>query len=1093
MDERDQLCRAIEHLEEQRALLGDAVVDSALAPLRERLALLERRAHAEQRKQAVVLFADVSGFTAATADMDPEDVHDAINALWTRMDRIIVEHGGAVDKHIGDAVMAIFGLPEAHEDDAERAVRAALAMQTAQSAAQSSGPDFRLRIAVHSGLVLLGEVGTTGEYTALGDAVNVASRLQQAAPVGGVLISESVYRLVRGLFEVRPQPLLLPKGKAEPLQTYLVLREKDRAFYMPTRGLAGVCTRTVGRESELAALQEAYLEAQERREVRWITISGEAGVGKSRLVAEFEHWMELRPERIWHLRARAWPHTAHVPYHLLRELLSFRFLIRDGDPPAAAREKLTAGLAEALGPAGGEEAAAFIGQLIGFGMESSPWIAPIVEDSRQIRGRAGVLLRQYLAELCARGPVVLLLEDLHWSDKESLVLLGSLLSEAERGPLCAVGATRPEFWERDIAWAEKEQARQRRLDLAPLDEQHTIELARELLQKVPAPPEWLIDLLVERGGGNPYFTEELVHWLIEQEVLETGTDTWQVREEHATGLSVPRTVQAVLQARLERLIPAGRQALQQAAVIGRVFWRGAVDHIAGAAVPDGLWEELQRRDLIYRQPATQLPGQEEYHFKHALLRDVVYEYTLKKQRPAYHRRAAEWLAQASGERAGEWAAVIAGHYRQAGDRQLAAEWYGRAGKQAQEADAPAAAIGYYEQALDLLPETEETARQRLPLLRGLAAMLQRQARYRQALEVLANMQAAAAAAGDQEMQVWSQTSASGVHCRMGDLPAAMAAADQAEEIARTAGDRTVRAQALIAKAWVLYHYGEGSRVLDLTREALGVLGGEGGQMVIASAWSMAATGHWILGNYAEAAAAWEQALAICRTIGDRYRTSSMLNNLGANAYMRGDYGAAADIFREALEISRSIGSREAEALYRSNLGGALAGRGEHAQAAEILKSLLAEAGDGGYEAPNSYRFLAEACMGLGRVDEAEAAARQSLAISQRMAAQDLLGRAWRMMGQVARARGQALAVGQQTYTAADCFAESLHIFTARGAAGERARTLREWARLELAEGDATKGAAMWDEARDLFVRLGMELEVQRMDAEKSCRQERTRP
>ncbi len=1084
MDEQEQIRRAIEHLEEQRALLGDAVVDSALAPLRERLALLERQPRAEQRKQAVVLFADVSGFTAATEAMDPEDVHDAINALWTRLDRIIADYGGVVDKHIGDAVMALFGLPESHEDDAERAIRAALAMQAAQAATPRPEPDLRLRIAVHSGLVLLGGVGTTGEYTAIGDTVNVASRLQHAAPVGGVVISESVYRLVRGLFEVQPQPPLLTKGKAEPLQTYVVLREKDRAFHMPTRGLAGLYTRTVGRESELAILQEAYLQARDRAEVRWITMSGEAGVGKSRLISEFEHWLELRPETIRHLRARAWPHTAHTPYHLLRELLSFHFRIRDGDTSAAAREKLAAGLTEVLGPAAGEEATAFIGQLIGFGMETSPWIAPIVEDSPQIRGRAEVLLRQYLGELCARGPAVLLLEDLHWGDGESLALLSRLLAGASRGPLCAVGAARPEFWERDIAWVGADQPRHLRLDLAPLDEQRAVELAYELLQKVTAPPEWLIELLVERGGGNPYFTEELVHWLIEQGVLVPDADTWQVREERSAGLSVPRTVQAVLQARLERLGPAGRQALQQAAVVGRVFWRGAVAYIAGASPPDSLWEELQRRDLVYRQAATQLPGEEEYHFKHALLRDVVYEYTLKKQRPAYHRRAAEWLAQVSGERSNEWAAVIAGHYRQAGDRELAAEWYGRAGNQAQEADAPAVAVEYYEQALELLPETEETAKKRLPLLRGLAGMLQRQARFPQALEALAALQTLAAAHGDPETEVWALITTGNVYCRQANLDAARAATERAERIAQGSGNPALRTRVLLAQAWVLYHYGEGNRVRTLAQQALDLLREGDDFPGIAQAWHLLAVGSWILGDYSAAAADWEEALAICRRNGNRERTASMLNNLGANAYMRGDYTAAAARFQEALEIARSIGSRDSELLYRSNLGGALVGQGEYGRGVAALKALLTEFGDNSYEAPNSYRFLAEAYLGLGRLDEAETAVRRALAISQRMGAQDLLGRDWRVLGLVARARGGTLLLDERPYTAADCFAESLRIFAARGAAGERARTLREWARLELAEGDPQRGAAMWDEARDLFGQLGMEPEVQRMDRER---------
>ncbi len=281
MTEREQIEQTIAALEAQRALLGDVVVETALAPLRQKLAALAAPRSAEDgtRKLVTVLFADVSGFTAMSETLDAEDVRDVMNALWRRLDSAIFQHGGHIDKHIGDAVMALWGAQTAREDDPEQAIRGALAMQkelenwridfghrtdTLQSPLtthHSSAANLQMRIGLNTGPVLLGAVGMTSEFTAMGDSVNLASRLEHAAPVGGILISHDTYRHVRGLFDVQPQAPLSVKGKAEPIQTYVVQRAKPRAFRLGTRGVQGVETRMVGREAQLTALMTGGLYA----------------------------------------------------------------------------------------------------------------------------------------------------------------------------------------------------------------------------------------------------------------------------------------------------------------------------------------------------------------------------------------------------------------------------------------------------------------------------------------------------------------------------------------------------------------------------------------------------------------------------------------------------------------------------------------------------------------------------------------------------------------------------------------------------------------------------------------------------------------
>ncbi len=361
--EIERLERAMAALEAQRAALGDAVVEAGLAPMRARLATL-RTPLAEQRKLVTVLFADVFGFTALSETMDAEDVNALMDTLWRRLDAIIIAHGGVIDKHTGDAVMALWGVQTAREDDPEQAIRAALSiLQPPPSNFQCPTPTLQIRIGIHTGPVFLGEIGSTREFTAMGDTVNLANRLQSAAPVGGILISHDTYRHVRGVFEVTPQQPLTVKGKREPIRTYVVHRARPRAFRLPTRGVEGVETRMVGREAELQALQDGFRDVFTGRALRVLTVVGEAGIGKSRLLYEFRNWTELQPEAPWLFQGRAGEGMVRLPYALLRDIFAFRFDIRDGDPPAVAREKLERGIVEFM-PAdpGALEQAHLIGQ-----------------------------------------------------------------------------------------------------------------------------------------------------------------------------------------------------------------------------------------------------------------------------------------------------------------------------------------------------------------------------------------------------------------------------------------------------------------------------------------------------------------------------------------------------------------------------------------------------------------------------------------------------------------------------------------------------------------------------------------------------------
>src|SRR5215213_589815 len=311
--------KAIEAQERMRSVLGNAVVETTLEVLRDQLAELERQATPQdpanqaRRKLVTVLFADVSGFTAFSENQDAEDVANLVNQLWLRADRIIQEYGGHIDKHIGDAVMALWGADTAREDDAERAVRAALKIEETFKEGVGSLP-IRLKVGVNSGQVLLSSIGTQGEFTAMGDTVNTASRLVNSADGGQVLISHDTYELVRGIFDVQKQSPITVKGKAEPLQTYVVQRVRPRAFRLGRRGVEGVTTRMVGRETEFQVIQSALEKSIADRRVTVVTVKGDAGLGKSRLIYEFEAWLDSYAKDFYLFKGRADEETASLPY-----------------------------------------------------------------------------------------------------------------------------------------------------------------------------------------------------------------------------------------------------------------------------------------------------------------------------------------------------------------------------------------------------------------------------------------------------------------------------------------------------------------------------------------------------------------------------------------------------------------------------------------------------------------------------------------------------------------------------------------------------------------------------------------------------------
>jgi len=943
-----EIKNAIAALENQRAILGDAVVETALAPLRERLAALQATGEAEQRKQITVLFADVSGFTAMSETLDAELVRDTMNALWQRLDAAITAQGGAIDKHIGDAIMALWGVAQAHEDDPECAIRAALAMQqeihdfvgatlVAAQGAHAAAP-LQMRIGINTGPVMLGAVGTTAEFTAMGDTVNLASRLEHAAPIGGILISHETYRHVRGIFDVTPQPPLTVKGKREPIQTYVVQRAKPRAFRMATRGVEGIETRTVGREAELLALQNALRDAMDaaHSQTRVLTIVGEAGVGKSRLLYEFENWLELLPDQILFFKGRGYPELTSTPYSVLRDLFRYRFDIRESDSAATVREKFEAGVTPYLDA----ERAHLAGHLVGFDLAATTAVHNLLGSS-SFGTLALAYLTNYFRGVTAENEIVIFVEDVHWADSASLDFIAHLAAELPDCRLLIVCLARPSFFEHRPHWGEG-QAAFARLDLEPLSKRASHALVDEILQKVEATPAALRDLIVDGTEGNPFYVEELIKMLIEDGVIlrGDGAQRWRVELERLKQVRVPPTLTGVLQARLDSLPHAEKELLQRASVVGRQFWDMTVATLSEEqldAIRSTL-DAIRARELVFQRERSAFAEAHEYIFKHALLRDVTYETVLLKLRRVYHRQVAQWLQANCGERLNEYAGLIAEHYERAGETELAATWLRRAGETAFQTSALPQAIAAFRRALELLPESDWEGRAALLVKMGDANTILSD--YLTAKEQYQAGLAQARAAGNAKTTANALSGLSHVSIYMGAYEEARGQAEEALAVARAASEPASCALALAGLGRIAAIQGNLGTAIRFFEDSLALYQDTDDEDGLFRTLVRLGESFNAQGNLVEAIRCFEKALAICRRLGNRGGIALCLTQLGNILVHQGDYVTARRYYEDSLSINKELGLRRDIAKTLAGLGECYRFQGNYVMAAQYGEQAL---------------------------------------------------------------------------------------------------------------------------------------------------------
>ena len=582
-----------------------------------------------------VLFADLVGFTSRAEELDPEDVEAILRPYHERLRAELERHGGTVEKFIGDAVMALFGAPIAHEDDPERAVRAALAIR--DWIAEEG--DLELRIAVNTGeaLVSLGARPEAGEGMASGDVVNTTARLQSAAPVNGILAGEATYRATSNVISYRESAPVEAKGKADPVPVWEAVEARSR---FGAEDLHEARTTLVGRQRELGVLRDALERARQEPSSQLVTLVGVPGMGKSRLVHELFELTEADAEIVTWRQGQSLPYGEGISFWALAEMVKAQAGILETDGVTEAEAKLGAMVAEVVPEARDQE-----------------WI---LRHVRALAGAAGsdasvpreesfVAWRHFLEALAELRPLVLVFEDLHWADDGLLEFVDHLVEWATGVPILVVGTARPELLERRPGWGGGK-PNATTLSLSPLSDDDTIQLIRVLLGRAVLAAEQQTVLLA-RSGGNPLYTEQYVRMLAER---GDGED-----------LPLPESIQGIIAARLDALVPTEKTLLQDAAVIGQVFWPAATAALGDLAESPALDERLhalERKQFIRRERRSSVQNETEYSFLHVLVRDVAYGQIPRSRRAHKHRAAAEWIERLAGDRVIDHAELVAHHY-----------------------------------------------------------------------------------------------------------------------------------------------------------------------------------------------------------------------------------------------------------------------------------------------------------------------------------------------------------------------------------------------------------------------------------------------
>jgi class 3 adenylate cyclase/tetratricopeptide (TPR) repeat protein len=939
-----------------------------------------------ERRVVTMLFCDVRGSTAMAEELDPEDWTDVMNEAFAHLIEPVVRHEGTVARLMGDAILAFFGAPTAHEDDPQRAVMAGLEIVSSIAAlrekvARERGLDLNVRVGINTGAVVVGDVGSElkQEYSAMGDAVNVAARMEQTAEPGTVQITEDTYKLVADLFEVEPLGGVELKGKRRPVESYRVLARLDAPWTV--RAARRMDAPLVGREKEMVAIRSAFDRAHEGRGSVLLLV-GDPGIGKSRLIEEANAiWAVTQPEddRRWDFWGCV-PFDTMQPYAQYRRLMKERASVKESDPAEIVRAKI-ADLMESIALEGWEERSEQVARaLLDVEREDEPHL-----EGEEFQGAAIELVVG--STLAQGGRRLIVFEDLHWCDHASLELVRAITELVAENPIVVLASFRPD--REAISWEFKEWVETRLaahatvLELDSLSAEQSDELIGAFLP-IPEMTGSERQRILRNTEGNPLFMQEVARALIDGGVVEQGEEGWRLTAD-TTEIVIPDTIQSLITVGLDRLPESTRRTVQTAAVIGRTFEEELLVAVAGRAEVQDDLRELVRRDLI-RVTGDGSPAAE-FTFRHALTQEAAYGTLLAKHRRATHRRVAEVLEETAGERLDDVASQLVRHFSEAGEDGSTVTYAAKAGDAAARLYANAEAEAHYRTGLDAARRIAAPT----PLLRSMyerrGSALELIGRYDDAIGNYAEMRAEAVARGDDAMELSAHSSIALLYATATpkfDPELGRRLSEELVVMARRIGDRSSEARALwnIVVANV-YGGGDAARAVEAGEASLVIARDLGEREQLAFTLNDVTRAYLSLGDFSTAANRHAEARRLWEELDNRPMLGENLTVGSSMHLFRGDYAAALADSHEAISVSESIGNAWGQShalitVYRVELE-----RGELGAAiASIQRCLdLGEQGGFAYAAIATRADLSRVMTYLGDGERGLALAEESLAIA----------------------------------------------------------------------------------------------------------------
>jgi class 3 adenylate cyclase/tetratricopeptide (TPR) repeat protein len=921
-----------------------------------------------ERRIVTVLFCDVKGSTAMAEKLDPEEWAEIMNGAFERLITPVYRYEGTVARLMGDAILAFFGAPIAHEDDPQRAVLAGLGIVEGiqpyrEQIKRERGLDFNVRVGINTGLVVVGEVGSDlrVEYTVMGDAVNLAARMEQTAQPGTVQISGNTHKLIAPLFEFESLGGIEVKGKAEPVPAYQVLKPKASPGRL--RGIEGLNAPLIGRDQELATLKRV---ADDLRRGRGgiVCLIGEAGLGKSRLLSEMR--------TIWEAAARStgqpayWNESRGVSYDTTRPYGQFQQILRqsvgalESDSPEVIHEKIARTLEALSAP---PEQIQRTSRVLEVMLAVERGTDRLPAEGEQLKRELFQAMLNAWRSWAADAPVAFVFDDLHWADPASVELLQHLFQLAAEAPILFLCAFRPDH--QASSWQVKHKAETgyarhyTEIVLSPLSTEDSGLLVNSLLTISDLPPK-LRESILQKSEGNPFFVEEVVRMLIDNGAVVRDADAsgrlhWRTATDvDALRLSIPGNLQALLLARIDRLEEETRRTLQLAAVIGRSFYYRVLKMISEAADElDRQLGALQKAELI--QEAARQP-EIEFIFRHALTQEAAYSSILLKRRREFHRRVGETLEQLFGDRLDEYASLLGHHFYEAGDAR-AQKYYTLAGDAAARLYANTEAAAHYTRALEVAKRGEASIEQLSHLYLSRGGALELNAMYVEALADYDEMEKVAAERNDRQMvfaALMARAKLFATPSPVQNSALARTVLEQALILARDLNDRAAECRVLWNLMLVIVWgggdqrqamaYGEGSLALarELNSSALPPSGVAERALREQLAFTLndLTYPYMALGQRARAHEVLTEAITLWRELGTRPMLADSLSLSIHFHILSGHYDQAIAAADEALSISRAIDNQWGQASSRVYISYAYLDRGEMDQAMQIMQEAM---------------------------------------------------------------------------------------------------------------------------------------------------------